>query len=972
MSTEMTFNVNPDEACEIRERASQILVDPHARFESFLEEIRAITPPSLPHCLRSVLRKFKESGNADGVLLLTGLPVDETLPPTPNCPHVKSNGTFTRGTLADYIITAVASELGEPVGYMQEKGGSIIQDLFPLKVAEAKQVSGSSAVDLEFHTELAFHPFLPSHVLLLGLRADPEGRAKTFFSGIRRIYSKLSSAERKILFSEQFRTGIDYSFDSTYSLRGNGPLLSVLYGDPGDPYLRYDLDLMVGETTEAQKALLRLTDLILAERRFVVIQPGSLVILDNRRAVHGRSQFQARYDGNDRWLLRMSVVEDLEPSRSDRPISSRVIATDFSKRLPKKKEISTTATDSKSLLIELRQARIKKLDEIRALGLAPYASGSSRTHFSASVKSGYPENQDHEVCVAGRVMLLRPHGGVTFITINDEKGSIQLVLHRESISGAKERSIDYNHLYLLDIGDFIEARGKVTRTRRGEISVDVRAIRVLTKSLRPLPDKRFGLQDTEAIQRRRYLDTTMQPSRRERFYGISKMLLAIREFLDQNGYSEFITPVLQPQYGGGSAEPFITYLNALGCRMYLSISHELYLKRLIAGGFEKVYTIGRYFRNEGIDRTHQPEFSMLETMAAYQNYEDNMALLEELFRYVAHRAFGRYEFRVNDHVIDFQKPWRRITMNDVVREVTGVDFLSFSTPVEANSGLRSLEIDVTAYSTGEALGEAFERLVKPQLISPTIVYGHPVEVSPLAKPMEDDSRCAERFELFIAGMEVSENWTEQTDPLALLGRWEEMRSSSIYPEDVQPIDYSFIEVLEHGMPPTSGVGPGIERMAMLFTETNNIDDVLFFPLARPKASRENIAIFGERAIDSEKIPGNAPRINNFAVSAEEFEALLAGVEGVEGDVVVSPYVRFWPSAPGNGSLTASGFVEIDGLMPVARLTVTGCHVFSQQAEARSEIYRQMQDLIEHGIADNIRRAFPSTSVVVKEVGRKMD
>src|SRR5262249_44885325 len=268
----------------------------------------------------------------------------------------------------------------------------------------------------------------------------------------------------------------------------------------------------------------------------------------------------------------------------------------------------------------------------------------------------------------------------------------------------------------------------------------------LTKALRPLPDQWSGLKDRELVLRKRYLDLILDRHPQERFEQISRMVAAIRSFLDGRGFLEFNTPAIQPQYGGGTAKPFKTHVNALGCDMYLAISHELYLKRLIVAGFDKVYTIGRYFRNEGIDRSHHPEFSMVETMTAYENYEYNMNLIEDMFRHVATSAFGRTQFNVRGHVIDFSQPWRRVSLADVVQEKTGVDFRSISTPEEANARLAALGINEPQPTVGEALVKAFEISVEPTLVQPTLVYGHPVEISPLAKPLAADPRFAERFE----------------------------------------------------------------------------------------------------------------------------------------------------------------------------------------------------------------------------------
>lgn len=383
-------------------------------------------------------------------------------------------------------------------------------------------------------------------------------------------------------------------------------------------------------------------------------------------------------------------------------------------------------------LIEMRNNRIKKAEELRAKGINPYPSRSRRTHFIHEITANYDEMEGQTVTVAGRLMSLRTHGALAFGHVQDQSGRIQLFIRQDTLEeGSMDRAtLGYSDLHLLDIGDFIEATGVVTKTERGEISVQAKSIRLLTKSLRPLPDKWAGLKDRESILRRRYLNTTLQPDHRATFEVVSRMVLAIRQFLDSRGYLEFQTPVIQPQYGGGTARPFMTHVNALDSDMFLAISHELYLKRLIAAGFEKVYTIGRYFRNEGIDRNHQPEFSMLETMAAFENFEYNMTLVEDLFRHIAETVFGKDTFIVRGHEVDFTKPWKRILMADAVAEVTGVDFRECKSATEANYRLAKLGIREPQESVGRALAKAFTEIVEPTLLDPTFVYGHPVELSP--------------------------------------------------------------------------------------------------------------------------------------------------------------------------------------------------------------------------------------------------
>ncbi len=498
-------------------------------------------------------------------------------------------------------------------------------------------------------------------------------------------------------------------------------------------------------------------------------------------------------------------------------------------------------------LATLRDIRLQKAESLRALGLHPYPSRSARTHYARDVIEKFESLEGKPAVIAGRLMSWRKQGGMAFGHIQDQSGSVQMVLRRATLkpTDGPQGTLGYEHLNLMDLGDIVQATGVVGKTQRGEISVMADELRILTKSLRPLPDKWSGLKDREIILRKRYLDTIAEPEQMERFASIARMLFAIRTFLNERGFLEFHTPVIQPQYGGGTAKPFKTHVNALSCDMYLSISHELYLKRLIAAGFDKVFTLGPYFRNEGIDRSHHPEFSMIETMTAYENYEYNMTLIEDLFRYVAVHAFGKTVFNVQGHSVDFAQPWKRIQMADAVRDVTGVDFRACQTKEEANERLASIGIHEAQDSVGHALAKAFETSVEATLISPTLVFGHPVEISPLAKPMKEDPRFAERFEIFIAGMECGDNWSEQNDPVALLEVWKKnYRPENPEEGEFHPLDFDFLECLEHGLPPTTGIGPGIERMAMIFTEQRDIYDVVYFPMMKPLITPLNRAIYG--------------------------------------------------------------------------------------------------------------------------------
>lgn len=572
-------------------------------------------------------------------------------------------------------------------------------------------------------------------------------------------------------------------------------------------------------------------------------------------------------------------------------------------------------------LAEIRNIRIGKAQALRDLGLNPFPSKSGRTNYAGELISKFEEYNGRPVTVAGRLMSWRKQGGLAFGHVQDESGRIQLFLKKQSVQPVSRENgnIGFPEFNLLDLGDIVEASGQVMRTERGEISILVERFRIIGKAIRPLPDQWSGLKDREIILRRRYLDTTLEKPSHERFGAITRMIAAIRTFLASKGFMEFQTPVIQPQYGGGTAKPFKTHVNALGCDMYLAISHELYLKRLIVAGYDKVFTIGRYFRNEGIDRSHHPEFSMVETMAAYENYEYNMNLVEEMFRFIAKTAFGKTQFSVKGHQIDFERPWKRISMIDAVKEKTGIDFRDLKTVQEANEHLTRLGADELQPTIGEALVKAFETAVEPTLIEPTLVYGHPVEISPLAKPMADDPRFAERFEIFIAGMECGDNWSEQNDPVHLLATWKraykpEERDSG----EFHTLDFDFIEALEYGMPPTTGIGPGIERMAMIFTEQENIDDVIFFPLMKPSVSAFNAEVYGIE--DRSTGP-----VEDLTLTFEQFDSLAR--EGFltpkRAHLVVHPHIRVWSPITRGQPFRVTGFVDVEGFFANGILRLSG-------------------------------------------------
>ena len=569
-------------------------------------------------------------------------------------------------------------------------------------------------------------------------------------------------------------------------------------------------------------------------------------------------------------------------------------------------------------LAALRGVRLEKIASLRELGLNPFPSKSNRTHMAAEITGNYDALEGQPATVAGRLMSWRKMGGMAFGNVQDQSGTVQIALRRGEMQGtsAEAGTLGFENFNLLDVGDIVECAGKIGKTKTGEISVVADSLRMLTKSMRPFPDKHFAIKDREIILRKRYLDTTVNPERRTPFEQISHMLFEIRSFLNSRGFLEFNTPIIQAQYGGGTAKPFITHVNALSTDMYLAISHELYLKRLITAGFEKVFIMGRHFRNEGIDRSHHPEFVMLETMTAFENYEYNMTLIEDMFRHIATSVFGRTVFQVKGHEIDFAIAWPRVTMTDAVLHATGIDFKAIASVEEANEKLRSIGVNDPQPSVGNALVRAFEEKVEKSLIQPTFIYGHPVEISPLAKPMQSDPRYVERFEIFIAGMECGDNWTEQNDPVQLLETWKK----AFRPEDrdegeFHPLDYDFVEAMEHAMPPTTGIGPGLERMAMIFTGQEDIYDVIFFPMMKPLLTEVNKVIFEVKQEDA-----NQEKVD-LLLTGEEFAGWLkqGKLKPRGAALALTPVETEW----GGNKLK---HYEITGLSNGGRVTVRGADV----------------------------------------------
>ena len=428
-------------------------------------------------------------------------------------------------------------------------------------------------------------------------------------------------------------------------------------------------------------------------------------------------------------------------------------------------------------------------------------------------------------------MTNRGQGKASFAHIQDFHGQIQIYVRQDAIGEEQ-----YKIFRTLDLGDLIGVTGTVIRTKVGELTVRANQVTLLTKSLRPLPDKFHGLKDIEQRYRQRYLDLITNIDSKDTFIKRSLIIKEIRNYLDEKGFLEVETPMLHTIAGGAAARPFITHHNALDKDFYLRIALELHLKRLIVGGFEKVYEIGRVFRNEGISTRHNPEFTMLELYQAYADYQDIMNLTEDLVAYVARKVLGTTKIQYGEFEVDLEPKWRRLHMADAVKEYTGVDFWNVTSDEEARALAKEHGVEINEHMTyGHILNEFFEQKVEDHLIQPTFIYGHPVEISPLAKKNEEDPRFTDRFELFIVGREHANAFTELNDPIDQRERFEaQLREREQGNDEAHDMDEDFIEALEYGMPPTGGLGIGIDRLVMLLTNAPSIRDVLLFPLMRSR------------------------------------------------------------------------------------------------------------------------------------------
>ena len=483
-------------------------------------------------------------------------------------------------------------------------------------------------------------------------------------------------------------------------------------------------------------------------------------------------------------------------------------------------------------LNRLMQVRKDKLKELQESGKNPFEiTKYDRTEFSKQIKDNYDEFENKDVSVAGRIMAKRIMGKAAFCTIQDSTGKIQSYV---SINDLGEES--YKLFKTYDIGDIIGIKGFVFKTRTEEISIHAKEVTLLTKSLRDLPEKFHGLKDTDLRYRQRYVDLIVNPEVKTTFEMRSKIIKEIRNFLDNKNYMEVETPTLSTIAGGATARPFETYHNALSLDMYLRIALELNLKRLIVGGFDRVYEMGRVFRNEGIDIRHNPEFTELELYAAYQDYNDMMDLVEEMFSSIAEKLLGTTKINYQGQEIDLTPTWKRITMIDSIKEVTGIDFNQIQTDEEAITIAKEkgVEIEEAKKTRGYIINDFFETFVEETLIQPTFVYDYPIEVSPLTKKKPSDGRLTERFEVFIGGREYGNAYSELNDPQDQYERFlAQVKQRESGDEEANMMDEDFINALEYGMPPTGGLGIGVDRLVMLLTDSASIRDVLLFPAMKP-------------------------------------------------------------------------------------------------------------------------------------------
>ncbi len=493
---------------------------------------------------------------------------------------------------------------------------------------------------------------------------------------------------------------------------------------------------------------------------------------------------------------------------------------------------------------ELVKRRYEELKELKEKGFETFAYSCDVDSDSEDIKKNFKEGEERNVKIAGRIMAIRRMGKASFAHIMDHTGRIQIYLKKDEIGEV------YDAFKLLDIGDIIGVEGFVFKTKTGEISVHTTSMKLLAKSLKPLPIAKEVVDeqgnkivydqfaDKELRYRQRYLDLIVNPEVKDVFVKRTKIVSALRKFLDGKGYLEVETPILQPLYGGAAARPFVTHHNTLDINLYLRIADELYLKRLIVGGFNGVYEIAKDFRNEGMDKSHNPEFSMLELYVPYKDYNWMMEFVEEMFEFVCLEVFNTLTFKFDDKEINFKRPWRRLSMIEAIQEKTGINVIN--APIEElKQTAKKFGVDLSeVHGKGKLIDELFSLTVEPELVQPTFVIDYPVELSPLAKKHRTKEGVVERFEGYIVGREICNAFSELNDPVDQRQRFEDqVRMKEEGDEEAHQIDEDFVRALEYGMPPTAGLGVGIDRLTMLLTNQTSIRDVIFFPQMKPEADK---------------------------------------------------------------------------------------------------------------------------------------
>ena len=483
-------------------------------------------------------------------------------------------------------------------------------------------------------------------------------------------------------------------------------------------------------------------------------------------------------------------------------------------------------------LNEQMQVRLDKMHKIEEKGLKPFGYRYEFTHRSGDVKENFDAlaEAETEVKLAGRVMAIRGHGKTCFMDMQDKDGRIQVYV-RKDVLGEE----NYALIKMIDIGDTVGVTGTVFRTHMGEVSIKAAALEMLSKSLRPLPEKWHGLKDVETRYRQRYVDLIVNPDVRDTFVKRSQIIRSVRDVLDSHGFLEVETPILNTIAGGAAARPFISYHNALDMQVYMRIAPELYLKRLIVGGMDRVYELGRVFRNEGIDNRHNPEFTSVEIYQAFADYRDMMDLTEEVVVKTAEKVLGTTKINYEGTEIELASPWKRISMIDAVKEYAGKDFTNVTDLEEARAMAKELNVEVEAtWGIGKIINACFEEYVEDKLIQPTFITGHPKEISPLAKSNPENPEITDRFEAFIYGREICNGFTELNDPIDQRERFlKQVEERANGDEEANMMDEDFVTALEYGLPPTGGLGIGIDRLVMFLTDSSTIRDVLFFPTMKP-------------------------------------------------------------------------------------------------------------------------------------------